>query len=958
VGVIVFHIGMPKAGSTSLQLWLAGHRELLRDRGLECMRIVQYAVDDLITLVPISDDDVTSKFVANEPEERPDAVRRLCDALDTHAHRNETVVLTSESYEVLFSMDGRRSLLPYFDELARSHELRIAYYVRPQHTWLESAWLQWGFRISEVTPSMWCLYNGKRLDYFRTLQVVRECAPNVEFRVRPFRTDLLHGGDIGSDFAKHVLGLTDTASTITGEHHANRSLPLEVAVLLRDEPTGAFWSSLSDNKRLYALKELLLAWDLPNSDALERSRLVLQWHSLRRYEFGNRKLIAEMGWDTEFFVPPLAQPLTRDDAKLDELDTLWQSKASPAERRIALRALQELLTARGGSSRQAPATAPPPSEAIVTHHSIADLARALRRRTRALALAGFNRARGGRLSIAPPKSNEHSSFARLRFTNTAAAGTFEAVAAVRPVGERSAPKVYGLPWHDSQPSADVGRGETASLQFAVGRRGNAGAILELFALGAADDKVVRVPLAPRVELSVVVRRSGTDRIVADRSAVIELTARGDEPVLVVRPARVDPLLRRAAGSSPVSPTPPVPPSSPRPWHPRVVDVAPDVGLGLSTRTFGAVVFDANGDGWPDIFLGRHDGPAFLFRNEQGRFVRDTTAEFPGVDRHCGAAGDLTGDGRLDLFCVIGGASGHESKGAANELWLQQPDGSFVDHGEQPGLADPYGRGREAVLFDATGNGRLDILVGNVSPRSDGKPSPNRLFLNEGDGCFRPAPEFGLDVEYSVGGAGRIGSPHGGGNWPMGRLATLDARGRGWTDVVMSATAPGDDVQRVHLFHNDDGRGFHDVTADVGLAGIDALDVAVADMTGDGQPDLVIVNRAGLTICLNDHGQYRVAHQMPIDDAFRVAVADASGDGQPDIYVMRTKGVPADDVPDLLLLSRGTYDDYEAVTLPTVDGIVRDDAVYAIDYDRDGRSEFLVLHGHSPHAAAIQLIALR
>jgi hypothetical protein len=455
-------------------------------------------------------------------------------------------------------------------------------------------------------------------------------------------------------------------------------------------------------------------------------------------------------------------------------------------------------------------------------------------------------------------------------------------------------------------------------------------------------------------------------VVAEHFGVLDLKSRAGERALVLRAIGADRSLRDAARASPGTTAPeaqPVPAaaapsSSPRPWHPRVVDVAPDVGLELTSRTFGAVVFDANGDGWPDIFLGRHDGPAFLFRNEQGRFVRDPSAKFPAVDRHCGVAGDLTGDGRLDLFCVIGGASGHESKQAGNELWLQRPDGSFVNEGGQPGLADPYGRGREAVLFDATGDGRLDILVGNVSPRSDGKPSPNRLFVNEGGGRFRPAPALGLDLEYSVGGAGRVGSAHGGGNWPMGRLATLDAGSRGWTDVVMCAVRPGDDAQRIHLFHNDDGHGFRDVTADVGLAGLEARDVAVTDLTGDGQPDLVIVNRSGLHICLNDRGRFRVAYEMPVDDAFRVAVADASGDGHPDIYVMRTKGVPARDVPDLLLVSRGTYDDYEMVTLPTVDGIVRDDAVYAIDYDRDGRSEFLVLHGHSPHAAPIQLIALR
>ena len=73
--------------------------------------------------------------------------------------------------------------------------------------------------------------------------------------------------------------------------------------------------------------------------------------------------------------------------------------------------------------------------------------------------------------------------------------------------------------------------------------------------------------------------------------------------------------------------------------------------------------------------------------------------------------------------------------------------------------------------------------------------------------------------------------------------------------------------------------------------------------------------------------------------------------------MRTSAVPGPDIPDVLLLRDGASLDFTAITLPTVDGTVRDDAVYAIDYDNDGRSEFLVLHGHSLHAAPIQLIAL-
>jgi hypothetical protein len=190
------------------------------------------------------------------------------------------------------------------------------------------------------------------------------------------------------------------------------------------------------------------------------------------------------------------------------------------------------------------------------------------------------------------------------------------------------------------------------------------------------------------------------------------------------------------------------------------------------------------------------------------------------------------------------------------------------------------------------------------------------------------------------------------------LRALDADGNGWRDVLMCAQREGHPELRLHFFRNHEGGGFHDETDTVGLAGVAALDVAVADVTGDGQPDLVVVNRRSLAIYLNDGGAFHLDHEMPVDHAFRVAIGDANGDGHPDIYVMRTNGTPGPDLPDLLLLRQGTHREYETITLPIVEGVVRDDDVYAIDYDRDGRDEFLVLHGHSPHPAPLQLIKLR
>src|SRR5437763_1804044 len=130
------------------------------------------------------------------------------------------------------------------------------------------------------------------------------------------------------------------------------------------------------------------------------------------------------------------------------------------------------------------------------------------------------------------------------------------------------------------------------------------------------------------------------------------------------------------------------------------------------------------------------------------------------------------------------------------------------------------------------------------------------------------------------------------------------------------------------------------------------------MNGDGQADLVVVDARGLSIYLNDGGKFREEYRLPMEHGFRLAVADADGDGRNDIYVMRTSATPGPDIADVLLLRDGSGIEFTTLMLPTVEGTVRDDAVYAVDYDNDGRSEFLVLHGHSPHAAPLQMIALR
>ena len=447
MAVIVFHAGMPKTGSTNIQEWLAEQSGSLRSHGIECLRIAR-ASDGSISLIPANRQASTSAFLAGDLDSRPRVMKEICSALDLAARTAQTVVISSESYEVLFNGPGRRDALAPLEALARDHVVRVAYYVRPQHAWLESAWLQWGFRHEEP-PDVWIRRQRPRIDYWETLQVVREAAPNLSFELRPFRRDLLEGDDVVRDFASAFLAVDDAMPEIGPERWTNRGLPLEAALLLRGAEPGRFWRSIHDNKTFYPLKKIVLEGDWPETDRAKRGRQILHRYAYATFEAGNAQMINEVGWPTEHFVPPIDSSPNDANAALLELDDVWKTTASEAEKEAFYRELEQQLGPREATHAPAP-----------------------------------------------------------------------------PTRTRLAKRAHG-----------------------------------------------------------VARRA--------RAAV-------DKP----RP------IRQHDGDA------------------RVVDVAPAVGLGLTTRTYGAVVFDYDGDGWPDIFLGRHDAPGFLFKNERGRFRRVESAEFP------------------------------------------------------------------------------------------------------------------------------------------------------------------------------------------------------------------------------------------------------------------------------------------------------------------------------------------
>jgi len=152
--------------------------------------------------------------------------------------------------------------------------------------------------------------------------------------------------------------------------------------------------------------------------------------------------------------------------------------------------------------------------------------------------------------------------------------------------------------------------------------------------------------------------------------------------------------------------------------------------------WGAVFFDANGDGLPDLYVtsgGYQLAPESplledrLYINQgNGRFKRDSAA-LPEMLTSKGVVrvGDFNGDGKPDLF--VGGRLTPRSYPFPTRSYVLRNDGGhFTDVTAQvaPELVKPGGMITDAAWLDLDGDGKLDLVT-------VGEWMPIQFFHNEG-----------------------------------------------------------------------------------------------------------------------------------------------------------------------------------------------------------------------------------
>jgi hypothetical protein len=365
----------------------------------------------------------------------------------------------------------------------------------------------------------------------------------------------------------------------------------------------------------------------------------------------------------------------------------------------------------------------------------------------------------------------------------------------------------------------------------------------------------------------------------------------------------------------------------------VKDMAAASGLRQTTKTYDGFAADLDGNGWMDVFYSRHGSilPRVAL-NAGGTFTTAPPQAFSSVDRHGCDRGDLDGDGTLDILCAVGASRGKAMR--RHELSLAPATGARILAKDALGISDPLGRGRFTGILRLDKDKYPEVFIANAPDRNDGWPGYNRFYTNV-NGVLRPAPGVGLDTSHGA-----------------TCVLTGDFDADGDQDIAY-CTQYGFAGRRAGLrFMRNDGGKLKDLTRQLNIKQIGDIDVAFADVTGDGRQDLIQLAPDRLRVSRWTAGGYKRIYEARISDAWALAAGDASGDGRADIYVVR--GNDKRNKPDRLLVSRRAGRDFASVKIPQTSAGSADD-VFALDYDKNGLMDFVVLNGRTK-AGPVQLLA--
>jgi hypothetical protein len=315
------------------------------------------------------------------------------------------------------------------------------------------------------------------------------------------------------------------------------------------------------------------------------------------------------------------------------------------------------------------------------------------------------------------------------------------------------------------------------------------------------------------------------------------------------------------------------------------------------------VADLNGKGILDLAVSNFadNTVSILLGDGEGAFQDQQTVAV-GKNPVAVALADLNGDGKPDLIAA------NRADNTVSVL-LGDGDGTFQTQQTFPVRSEPSA----VVAAKLTSDGKTDLIVAN---RGDNTIS---VLLGNGDGTFQPQHTY-----------------------PVGRgpitVAVADVNGDGKPDLIVANSV--DNTVSV-LLSNGDGTFGPQKTYTVGQDQY-PVSVAVVDVNGDGKPDLITANQTGNTVSVllnsgngtfQDSPSYLAQHTFTVGPyPVSVAVADVNGDGKPDLAVANFRG---NNVGVLLGNGDGTFQSQQTYAVGAYP-----QAVVAADVNGDSRPDLI------------------
>ena len=369
-------------------------------------------------------------------------------------------------------------------------------------------------------------------------------------------------------------------------------------------------------------------------------------------------------------------------------------------------------------------------------------------------------------------------------------------------------------------------------------------------------------------------------------------------------------------------------------------------LGAGQGPIRVIAADMDGDGKPDLVVANdYEDDIYVYRNIGTNDTLSASSFAPPVELPAGpavsgtdaiyglAVGDLTGDGRLDIVVAdryTGAVSIYQNLCTPGVITTN----SFGTRVDLPVSLLPTG----VAIMDMDGDGRPDLVTANINNNSIS------ILRNLAvPGALLTTNSFAAPVNFSAGVSGIA-------------VALGDLDGDGKPDVVMGNSSSSGTANTIVVMRNLSTPGNLALAAPVDFAGLGEVGgLTIGDIDGDGKPDVVMgSSQPGQAISVYRNtstpgsittNSLAAAVSFGVDGwASDVAIADLDGDGKPDlgtttqlpnnVSLFRNLSTPGSfttsSLGPLITLPAGYNPNGLAVADLTGDG--RPDLIFANSYD--------------------------